>query len=93
MRTRTVVEDHSVTLIVDDACQRYEWMEDVFKGVTWRLARQPELGREVPHQEHSERFFLFKQDPWPELGMPGILVLYTYSETEVHLLDAKVLPP
>jgi len=90
-RMRTVVEEQIVQDKIDAARKKYKRLEDIYGGLSWRLAREPESG--MPINKQSPNIFLIKIDSVSDIQLPGILVVYSYDDNQVNILDIRIDAP
>lgn len=88
---RTIIEEVSVQALIDKAAGKYPRIGEIFRGLTWRMSREPESGHVVPRYNPSVS--LIKIDPDINLQLPGITALYTYNDDEVNILAVRIVEP
>ncbi|MCB9504841.1 MAG: hypothetical protein H6692_01705 [Gemmatimonadales bacterium] len=85
---RDVAEDHGVSAFIDAEAAKNPRLRDLFDGLIWRLARDPECGEMVAGTDGR---WVVRSEVWP--GMPGVLVLaYRFDDEKVELSGAKLVP-
>lgn len=87
LRLRTIREEHCVSEAIDKAKSKYPRIDEVFDGLKWRLARDPESGFELPNTDSPK--YLIKPDP-PLKNLPIITILYEFDAFQVNILDVKI---
>jgi hypothetical protein len=87
----TVIEETAVQHSLDKAAQKYLRIHDIFGGLTWRMAREPQAGHQIPR--YNPPVYLIKIDPDIAFQHPGITALYRYNDNEVNVIAIKILPP
>ena len=81
---RTVVEDHQVSRLIDAEAAQYPRLRDVFDGLTWLLARHPEVGHRV-----RPDLWVIRSYDWPAIAGQVVLA-YSFDENQVRLRQARV---
>src|SRR5258708_5510362 len=85
MGYRTIVTEHRVTEIIDAESAIHPRLAEAFDGLEWRLSRTPEAGYRL-----DDRHYIYRQDGDPKMKYPGLLVLYTFTLDQVHILAVQV---
>jgi hypothetical protein len=88
---RTIVEEQIVQEKIDSARKKFKRLDDIYNGLSWRLSREPESG--VSIGKRSPNIFLAKIDPAGDVDLPGILVIYSYNDDHVNILDMRIDAP
>lgn len=81
IRIREVVEEDRFQEERDDLSASVRRWDEVMFGVTYTLARAPEIG----HETWVEGVFALATDPFPDA--PDLVVYYRYDDERVHLLS------
>ncbi len=89
---REIVEEHCVAQEIDKLNVKHVRLEEVFSALKWRLAKQPQVGYRMFASDGTDKY-LIKTDPNPTLNIPGILLLYTYNDIQVNIIDIRVDEP
>lgn len=87
---RTVVESRDAQGLIDNETDGYPRLRDLYDGLLWRLARQPEIGYPVP--ETDPPLFLIHSTNWRRRPLPVIVIAYTYTPDRVFVQAVRVLP-
>lgn len=90
-KMRTIVEEQIAQTKIDSAKNKYKRLEDIYNGLSWRLAREPESGVLIGNKNPD--IYLIKIDPVVDMQLPGILALYSYDDNQVNVLDVRIDPP
>ncbi len=85
---RTVVENLSVTEVIDAEQEIYPRLGDAFEALKWWLARNPESGELT-----DEANWLYMQHGDRGVHIPTLVVLYTFNATSVVLKHILVQIP
>ncbi len=84
---RTIVENVSVSEVIDDGQSVYPRLKDAVDALKWLLARVPESGEII-----DDVNWLYVQDGNQDVGIPAIVVVYTFDEREVILKHVLLRP-
>lgn len=85
---RTVVENHSVATTIDQASQANPRFRDLFDGLIWRIAREPEAGYLVPDTDPPR--YVIRSDELP--GFPSVLILaYIFTDHKAEVIGARIV--
>lgn len=78
---------------LDSSRKKFKRIDDVYKSLCWRLAREPEEG--VVRYTEGPLVLVMKLDPDsdPELQIPGIAVVYCYNKEKIFIIDMRIDPP
>jgi len=82
---RTVIESHVAASIIDNEIKRIPRLIDIYEGVKWRLAREPEIGYRVPRT--TPPTYVVHSYHW---RIAAVIVAYHFNEDQVEILDVKV---
>jgi hypothetical protein len=85
---RTVVENWSVTEVIDKEQFIYPRLEDAFEALKWWLARVPDSGEII-----DDTNWIFVQDGDEKIKIPSLVVVYTFDVWEVTLKHILVRLP
>ena len=80
-----VIEEESVRVAVNLACQKYPQAEDMFNAATWRLARDRECGLQIEDKEPYRR--IIKVNPIKGAKSPSLLVRYYILDEDSLIVD------
>lgn len=89
MRLREIIYERTVSQDVEAAVhdKHYRMVDDAMEALEWTLAHKPDAG-----VLRSGRYWLYKQTGFKIHGIPEIVVLYTFSETQVILYAIMFRP-
>lgn len=90
-RLRTVVLEKAAERAHDDAVAKYPKFETAYEALEWLIARTPERGHRFAANDNE--IFIYAQGPDPIRHTPVICVLFTYSDSSVHISHMAVWPP
>jgi hypothetical protein len=76
---RTVVESHVAQQVIDTEIHRDPRLNDLYEGLKWRLARQPEVGYPIPQM--TPPAYVIHSYHWP--GLRGLFPVMTSSKRSV----------
>ena len=85
---RTVVENCSVTDVIDAEQAIYPRLGEAFDALKWWLARVPESGEII-----DDVNWLYMQDGDARVNIPALVVVYTFNSWEVVLMHILVRVP
>jgi hypothetical protein len=85
---RTVVLSHRAQEALDAAVKQYPRVEELYLGVEWSLARNPELGG--TRVSKTLPIFIMIVRSW--VKTPDLEVLFRFDEdpNQVHILSIKI---
>mgnify|MGYP000893341315 CR=1 FL=1 len=86
IKLRTVIEEISVSKIIDSAIAQYPRIGDIFDGVKWRLARDPRCGLKIPDHEC---YRIVKTESFHN-DLPSMSFLYKYDENNIFIKAIKI---
>jgi hypothetical protein len=84
---RTIVESHDAQRVIDQEIARDARLSDIYDGLKWRLARQPEIGYRVP--KTSPQTYVTHSYHW---NTSAIVAAYRFDEDRVEILGLQVIP-
>lgn len=84
---RTIRESHVAAHVIDANIRQNPRIDDIYQGLTWRLARQPELGYRVPNT--NPETYVVHSYHW---GVVAVVVAYQFKDDLVHIIDLQVTP-
>lgn len=84
---RAVIENTSVTEIIDAGQSIYPRLEDAISALKWLLARVPECGEII-----DDANWLYVQDGDKDVNVPSLVVIYTFDHREVVLKHIQLRP-
>jgi len=87
---RQVIEDPDVTTRVETYCELYDRFRDAWDGLTWLLARTPEIGYTLGL---GAQIRVHKQEGHVWSQTPAITVLYEYTDDTVEIRAIRTTPP
>ena len=82
---RTVLESHVAAKIIDNEIKKIPRLIDIYDGIKWRLARQPEIGYPVPRT--NPQTYVIHSYHWE---IAAVVVAYHFNENQVEILDVRV---
>jgi hypothetical protein len=85
---RSVVENLSVTHVIDAEQDIYPRLGEALEALKWWLARVPESGEII-----DDVNWLFMQDGDGRVNIPALIVVYTFDATQVELKHILVRVP
>ena len=83
-----VVESQSVQQKIDAAIETSPRLGELYEGLKWFLSRSPRAGYIA--NSNPEKF-LIKANGFKQINVPGVLILYSFSGTEVLLEAIKII--
>jgi hypothetical protein len=86
---RTIVESNNVVNVIHKEQTSWPRLEEVFEGMKWRLARKPESGTKLAGYEGY--YLLVNNDSIEVVGLPRVVLLYTYNDDEVLIENVRVV--
>ncbi len=84
---RTVIENVSVSEVIDAGQSIYPRLEHAIDALKWWLARVPENGEII-----DDINWLYVQDGERDVNIPAIVVVYTFDSREVVLRHIQLKP-
>jgi hypothetical protein len=89
IRGRGIFESPEVTDAITEASKIWPRFNDAYAGLQWLLSREaPNLG--VRRVVEGQMYRLYRQAGNDIAKTPDIVVVYTFDDENVHLLDLKV---
>ncbi len=88
---KTVIEENAVSEAIDQAKARYNRIDDLYEGLKWRLARQPDDAH-VPIPD-VEGFHTIKTIRWLIEGVPVIQAVYRITDDEIIITSIRIIDP
>jgi len=85
---RTVIENFSVSEVLDAEQTVYPRLEEAFDALKWWLAREPDSGEII-----DDVNWLYMQDGDKEVGIPALVVVYTFNASHVELKHMLIRIP
>lgn len=82
---RTVIESHLAQRTIDQEIKKIPRLIDIYDGLKWRLARQPEMGYPVPKTKPVT--YVVHSYHW---GIAAVIVAYHFNDDQVEILDVRV---
>lgn len=86
---RTIVEEASVSTAVDRFTRKYPRFDEAFEALKWLLARKCETLQGGMRTVGGVTYHLYRQAADNLAGTPAIVIVYTYDDDEVVLIDIK----
>lgn len=82
---RTIIESHVAQKYIDNEIRKLPRLIDIYDGIKWRLARQPEVGYRVPRTEPPT--YVVHSWHW---NIAAVVVAYHFNDDQVEILDIKI---
>ena len=85
---RTVIESPNAERCIDDVrCQGSpDRLTDIYEGLKWRLARQPEVGYRLPTVKPDT--YVVHSYHW---NVAAIVAVYRFDADAVHIIDLNIV--
>ena len=84
---RQVVEERRAGKKVDKLRSSFHRFDDAWEALKWLLSRNCERLDVMTRTASGEDYHLYRQAGDPIAGTPDIVVLFTYDENQVNLID------
>ena len=85
---RTVIENLSVSEVIDAETAIYPRLADGFDALKWWLARRPDSGEMI-----DDVNWIYVQDGDERVNMPSLVIVYTFDHYTVTLKHILVRLP
>ena len=85
---RTIVENYSVSEVIDAGQDIYPRLEDAIDALKWWLSRGPESGEII-----DDVNWLYVQSGDEDANIPYLVVVYTFDTREVTLKHMQLKSP
>jgi hypothetical protein len=85
---RTVIENWSVSEVIDAEQSIYPRLGDAFEALKWWLARVPDSGEII-----DDVNWLYMQNGDARINIPALVVVYTFNSYEVVIKHILVRIP
>lgn len=82
---RTILESHVAAKTIDNEIKKIPRLIDIYDGIKWRLARQPDMGYRVPRTDPPT--YVIHSYHW---NIAAVVVAYHFDDDQVEILDVKV---
>lgn len=82
---RQVVESHVAANAIDNEIKKIPRLIEIYDGIIWRLARQPESGYRVPRTDPPT--YVVHSYHWK---IAAVIVAYHFNDDQVEILDLKI---
>lgn len=89
---REIVLEPAAQAALDAAVEAAPGVGEVWRGLEWRLSRNPSAGRGI-HRIHSTNLHVLHTLPWPGGGAPEMVILYTFDQDSVSVKGIQVVEP
>lgn len=86
---RTIVLDHEAQKIVDQEQATETRFEDQWRGVEWRLARSPQVGKRV--LSAPETYLVDVYSGNPHANTHDLRVVYSFDRDRVHVHSIRIV--
>lgn len=80
---RTVIETQYLSDKIDQVRSIYPRLNELIDALKWRLARQPEIGVQIPNT--NPRKFILKSYNFQSSEIPVVIILYSYDDKNVYM--------
>lgn len=87
MAARTVIIEPETEKFLQEEADRLDRLDDVYRALEWRLARNPSVGEPVPGWNPPR--FLVKSLNWQSIPF-RLTLLYSFTEEEVFIEFARI---
>lgn len=87
---RTIVQEPSVSAAVDRYTKKYARFDEAYQALEWLLARKCETLQAGMRTVKGVTYHLYRQAADALAGTPAIVIVYTYDQNEVVIIDLKV---
>ncbi len=84
---RTVRESHIAEKTINNELKHNSRLGDIYEGIKWRLAREPDIGYRVPNT--NPQIYVIHSYHW---GEAAVVVAYHFDNDLVDILDLRVTP-
>lgn len=84
---RTVIEEELVERRIEQAISKAPRLNEMWDGIKWRLARNPEKGQLL---EVGNDYYAVKSITWAPGGVPSITVVYRFDDEYVYIEGSKI---
>jgi hypothetical protein len=81
---RVVIYEDAVSGSIDAAAAEFPRIHDVMAGLEWRIRHKPE------DAVSRNKFFIYRQEGFPRLNIPDIVVLYRYEGEAVNIVAIHI---
>lgn len=72
---------------LDNEIHRFPLLDDIYRALEWRLARQPDVGLRISNGWH-----VIRSQAWDAPGAAVIVALYQFNENRVEIDRLAVIP-
>jgi hypothetical protein len=87
MAVRTVIVEPETEKYLQNEADRLNRLDDVYRSLEWRLARNPSIGEQIPGWNPPR--FLVKSINWKSIPF-RLTLLYRFTDEEVVIEFARV---
>lgn len=85
---REFILDEAARTALDAACLEHSALDDVLRGLEWRVLRDPGAGYQLPGIEPPT--YIIRSKVW--VTTPSLVLVYQFNEDCVTVIRARVLP-
>ena len=82
---RTVIESRIAEQTIDSEIKKVPRLIDIYDGIKWRLARDPESGYRVPRTNPPT--YVIHSYHW---NVASVVAAYHFNDDQVEILDVKI---
>jgi len=87
MAVRTVIVESETEKYLQDEADRLDRLNDVYRALEWLLARNPEMGEQIPDWDPPK--YLVKSINWQSIPF-RLTLLYRFTNEEVFIEFARI---
>ena len=84
---RTVREEHPARTTIDQEIATNPRLNDIYDGLKWRLARDPDIGYRVPRT--NPQTYVVHSYHW---DVAAVVAAYRFDDDMVEIIDVQVAP-
>lgn len=86
---RTVVQEHAASAAADAYAKQFPRFEEAYDALQWLLARKPDKVDNLERDVGGRTYYLYRQAADKLAKTPAIVVVYTFDDDEVNILDVR----
>jgi hypothetical protein len=87
-KARTIIQEQRATATLDAECARFSGLSEVYRGLEWRISRDPKAGYCIPGSDPAT--YVIRSKEW--VNTPSLVLLYRFTDDEVTILAARIHP-
>ncbi len=88
-QARTVIEEAKVSELIAQSKEKYPRIREAVDGWCWRLARDPDVGYQLPGPD--PKIFVVRTGQIEADGVPEMTILYKYNDNEVNIRALRII--